>query len=72
MVPTRIVPFALSGLISWPGKLRMGMDLVLPRGKEVDDESLGDFVRRRLGQRGAGARWPSPSWPASTPAIRSR
>jgi oxygen-dependent protoporphyrinogen oxidase len=50
MVPTRIVPFALSSLISWPGKLRMGMDLVLPRGREVDDESLGDFVRRRLGR----------------------
>jgi len=50
MVPTRIVPFALSSLISWPGKLRMGMDLVLPRGPETDDESLGDFVRRRLGR----------------------
>jgi oxygen-dependent protoporphyrinogen oxidase len=50
MVPTRIVPFAFSSLISWPGKLRMGMDLVLPRGGGGDDESLGDFVRRRLGR----------------------
>jgi len=50
MVPTRIVPFALSGLISWPGKLRMGMDLVLPRGGEDEDESLARFVRRRLGE----------------------
>ena len=55
MVPTRIVPFALSGLISWPGKVRMGMDLLLPRGGAArsgdgDDESLGDFVRRRLGR----------------------
>ena len=56
MVPTRMVPFALSGLISWPGKVRMGMDLVLPRGggarpgAETADESLGDFVRRRLGK----------------------
>jgi len=49
MVPTRIVPFALSGLISWPGKLRMGLDLVLPRGGEAEDESLARFVRRRLG-----------------------
>ena len=31
-VPTRMVPFALSSLMSWPGKVRMGMDLVLPRG----------------------------------------
>ena len=55
MVPTRMVPFALSGLMSWPGKLRMGFDLVLPRGGaalngEEADESLGDFVRRRLGR----------------------
>ncbi len=49
MVPTRIVPFALSGLISWPGKVRMGMDLLLPRGGEEEDESLARFVRRRLG-----------------------
>ena len=32
MVPTRLVPFALSGLLSWPGKLRMALDLALPRG----------------------------------------
>ena len=56
MVPTRMVPFALSSLMSWPGKLRMGMDLVLPRGgasrggRAGGDESLGDFVRRRLGK----------------------
>ena len=56
MVPTRMVPFALSSLMSWPGKARMGMDLVLPRGGAArdagadGDESLGDFVRRRLGK----------------------
>ena len=56
MVPTRMVPFALSSLVSWPGKVRMGMDLVLPRGGAArdaggdGDESLGDFVRRRLGR----------------------
>ena len=52
MVPTRLVPFALSSLISWPGKARMGLDLLLPRGAAAlggGDESLGDFVRRRLG-----------------------
>lgn len=48
-VPTKIWPFLKSGLISFGGKLRMGMDLVLPRGPEVDDESIGSFVRRRLG-----------------------
>ena len=50
MVPTRLVPFALSSLISWRGKLRMGLDLLLPRGPGGEDESLGAFVRRRLGR----------------------
>jgi oxygen-dependent protoporphyrinogen oxidase len=49
LAPTRLGPFARSRLFSWPGKLRMGLDLVLPRGGETD-ESLGAFVRRRLGR----------------------
>jgi protoporphyrinogen/coproporphyrinogen III oxidase len=49
-VPTKIGPFLKSGLISFCGKMRMGMDLILPRGPEVDDESIGSFVRRRLGR----------------------
>jgi oxygen-dependent protoporphyrinogen oxidase len=49
MVPTRLAPFALSSLVSLRGKLRMGLDLLLPRGPAGRDESLGDFVRRRLG-----------------------
>src|SRR3989449_10810403 len=48
LAPTKLGPFIRSGLFSWPGKLRMGFDLVLPRGV-ADDESLGAFVRRRLG-----------------------
>jgi len=48
-VPTRIGPFLRSGLFSWPGKLRMGLDLVRPRGAAVDDESIASFVRRRFG-----------------------
>ena len=49
LAPTRFAPFVTSSLFSWPGKLRMAMDLVLPRGGG-GDESLGSFVRRRLGQ----------------------
>ncbi|ATW25699.1 protoporphyrinogen oxidase [Candidatus Formimonas warabiya] len=50
MVPTKIVPFALSPLISWPGKMRMALDFVLPRKKDDDDETLHNFVVRRLGR----------------------
>src|SRR5213076_2877939 len=49
LAPTRLAPFLTSGLFSWPGKLRMALDLVLPRGVDPD-ESLGAFVRRRLGR----------------------
>ena len=49
LAPTRLAPFLATGLFSWPGKARMAMDLVLPRGGSGEDESLGAFVRRRLG-----------------------
>jgi len=48
LAPTRFAPFVTSSLFSWPGKARMALDLVLPRGGG-DDESLAGFVRRRLG-----------------------
>ena len=50
LAPTQLTPFLTSGLFSWPGKLRMAFDLVLPRGGTGDDETLGAFVRRRLGR----------------------
>lgn len=51
MVPTSFVPFATSSLFSWPGKLRMGLELFIPRRKDGDsDESLSSFVVRRLGR----------------------
>ena len=50
MIPTRILPLATSSLISWPGKIRMAMELFIPKKKDSSDESLGEFVRRRLGK----------------------
>lgn len=50
MVPTKVTPFVKTKLISWPGKLRAGMDLVLPRRRGDGDESLASFVRRRFGR----------------------
>jgi oxygen-dependent protoporphyrinogen oxidase len=49
MAPTMVLPFLRSRLISWPGKLRMGMEAFVPRRHSDADESLGSFVRRRLG-----------------------
>jgi oxygen-dependent protoporphyrinogen oxidase len=37
------------GSLSWRGRLRAAVDLVLPRGAAAGDESVGAFVRRRLG-----------------------
>jgi oxygen-dependent protoporphyrinogen oxidase len=50
VVPTQFTPFALSPLISLPGKLRMGLDLLIPPRRDDGDESLADFIRRRLGR----------------------
>ncbi|HUG54528.1 MAG TPA: protoporphyrinogen oxidase [Vicinamibacteria bacterium] len=49
-VPTRVFPFLRSRLFSWPGKLRMGLDLVLPRGGAGGDESIASLLRRRFGE----------------------
>ena len=50
LAPGKLLPFALSPIVSWPGKLRMGLDLLIPRrGAHKPEESLAGFVRRRLG-----------------------
>lgn len=52
LAPTRFWPWVKSPLFSWRGKLRMVLDLVLPRrsADQIEkDESLASFVRRRLG-----------------------
>lgn len=50
MVPTMFMPMAKSSLISWPGKMRMGLEVFMPKRKNTDDESLASFVTRRLGR----------------------
>jgi oxygen-dependent protoporphyrinogen oxidase len=49
IIPTKIMPFVKSPLISWRGKLRMGMDVFISAKRDNEDESLAHFVRRRLG-----------------------
>lgn len=48
-IPTRISPFVSSGLFSIAGKIRAAGDFILPAGEKKDDQSLGEFFRRRLG-----------------------
>jgi oxygen-dependent protoporphyrinogen oxidase len=48
-VPTRVWPFLRSRLFSWGGKLRMGLDVLLPARRARGDESIASFLRRRFG-----------------------
>lgn len=50
MVPTMIMPLLKSSLITWGGKIRMGLELFIPPKKDDSDESLAQFVTRRLGK----------------------
>lgn len=49
LAPTMIMPFLKTPLFTWRGKMRMLMDLAIPK-KAPADESLASFVRRRLGR----------------------
>jgi len=46
----RILSLLGSSLLSMRGKLRMALDLAIPRREGGGDESVAAFVRRRLGQ----------------------
>jgi oxygen-dependent protoporphyrinogen oxidase len=50
IVPTKVMPFALSPLLSPLGKMRMGLDLFIPPKLDGQDETLADFIERRLGR----------------------
>jgi oxygen-dependent protoporphyrinogen oxidase len=50
IVPTRLGPLLRSRLLTWPGKIRMACEYLLPPRPPEGDESLAAFVRRRLGR----------------------
>jgi len=50
LAPSRLWPFAASGILSWAGKLRVAADMVIPAKRDDHEESLAEFVRRRLGR----------------------
>lgn len=49
VLPTRLRPFAQTPLFSPVEKLRMALDLALPRSAGEGDVAVGPFLRRRLG-----------------------
>jgi oxygen-dependent protoporphyrinogen oxidase len=49
LVPTKILPTALSPLFSWTTKLRMARELFHPPGTAAGDESVASFVERHYG-----------------------
>lgn len=52
-IPTRLAPFLRTRLFSWPGKLRMGAEIFVPRRGDEGDESIGAFMTRRFGREAA-------------------
>jgi oxygen-dependent protoporphyrinogen oxidase len=50
LVPTKLVPTALTPLFSLRTKIRMGMELLHPPRPSVDDESVAALVKRHFGQ----------------------
>ncbi|MBX6772338.1 MAG: protoporphyrinogen oxidase [Chloroflexi bacterium] len=50
IAPTRLWPFVRTPLLSWRGKVRAAWDLVIPPRRDGEDESVGAFIRRRLGK----------------------
>ena len=50
MAPAKLGPLLASPILSARGKMRLLLDLVIPRKADDADESLASFVRRRLGR----------------------
>jgi oxygen-dependent protoporphyrinogen oxidase len=50
LAPTKFWPLFRTRILSWPGKVRAAMELIVPPRRSGGDESLASFVRRRFGQ----------------------
>jgi len=50
LIPTKLIPTALTRLFSIPTKLKMALELLLPPRPAQGDESVADLVRRHFGQ----------------------
>ena len=50
LVPSKFWPLVTSPLFSLCGKVRMGLEVFVPRRRDEGDESLASFIGRRLGK----------------------
>lgn len=52
-VPTEVAPIVASELFTWDAKLRMALELIVPRHDwlEGEDETVGAFLTRRFGDQ---------------------
>ena len=50
MIPSKLGPLFRTRLVSWPGKLRAGLDLIWSRHSDGRDVSVAEFVTAHLGQ----------------------
>ncbi len=51
--PSRIMPVVRTKLLSWRGKMRMFVEPFIPRSTSDAEESVADFLTRRLGSEAA-------------------
>lgn len=51
--PLSASALARSSLFSWPGKIRMALEPLVPKRTDPAEESIGAFVRRRFGSEAA-------------------
>lgn len=49
MVPTKVMPLALSPLLGWPTKIRMGLELFRRPGAKAPDRSIAEFIEDHYG-----------------------
>lgn len=49
LVPSRLMPLLTTGILSLRGRMRAGLELLVPRGGPTAEESVAAFSRRRFG-----------------------
>jgi oxygen-dependent protoporphyrinogen oxidase len=49
LVPSRLMPLLTTGILSLRGRMRAGLELLVPRARSTAEESVAGFSRRRFG-----------------------